>query len=222
MARSNLQLRIISALILLPVVLAPIYAGGMLFAALLVIASYFMGKEWMELTSAGKPRWLWTLLGIIWIVVPLASFYYIREFYFAGYLFVLWILLSSFGSDTCAYAVGKTLGGPKLAPSISPNKTISGAVGGMIGAAILGVALWHFFGFLYPYDLRVIVLGSIILAVISQFSDLLESKIKRHFNVKDSGSIIPGHGGVLDRTDSLILTAPAFIALYELYKAVHY
>jgi phosphatidate cytidylyltransferase len=108
--------------------------------------------------------------------------------------------------DSAAYFVGRFVGGPKLASAVSPNKTVSGSVGGVIAAiaVVIGIAPFIKLGFLMA-----LVLG-FGLAVLSQTGDLLESALKRRVNVKDSGSILPGHGGLLDRFDGYLLTVPAF------------
>ena len=128
----------------------------------------------------------------------------------ANTLFVLSIV---WASDIGAYLVGRLIGGPKLAPAISPGKTWSGAAGGLIGAGLAGMAVAACFstGF-SPLHVIELALG---FGVISQAGDLLESALKRHFGVKDSGRIIPGHGGLLDRVDALLAVAPvaALLAL---------
>lgn len=120
----------------------------------------------------------------------------------AGGLFViLFVFACVWGADTFAYFFGKALGGPKLAPAISPNKTWSGFVGGFIGAIAVSIALEVAFGYAVAAGA---VLLAVILALSSQIGDLFESWVKRRFGQKDSGRIIPGHGGLLDRIDGLI------------------
>ena len=115
--------------------------------------------------------------------------------------FVFWVV---WATDVMAYVFGKTIGGPKLAPVISPNKTWAGLVGGVMGAAIIGAAMSLFITNTTPVYL--IVFGG-ILAVISQIGDLFESSLKRKYDVKDSGGILPGHGGMLDRLDGMLAVA---------------
>ena len=117
-------------------------------------------------------------------------------------------------TDIMAFFIGKTFGGPKIAPKISPNKTISGAIGGILASIVIGIInSWFFSG----DNLLFFIVASAFLSIIEQISDLLESKIKRIFGVKDSGSIIPGHGGVLDRLDGIILTAPVTLIIIILF-----
>jgi phosphatidate cytidylyltransferase len=125
----------------------------------------------------------------------------------AGLANTVFVLAIVWGSDIGAYMVGRLVGGPRLAPAISPGKTWSGSVGGLVSAALAGLAVAACLsnGFSPSH-----VIGlAIVLGIISQAGDLLESALKRHFGVKDSGRIIPGHGGLLDRIDALLAVAPA-------------
>ena len=154
--------------------------------------------------------------GIFYLAVMLSYLYQVRAMTDGKYLVWL-IVLSSWGCDTCAYCVGMLFGKHKLTPLLSPKKTVEGAVGGVLGAALLGLI----FGAVFGSRMAEIVnppaacaIACAISAVISQIGDLAASAIKRNHNVKDYGHLIPGHGGVLDRFDSMIFTAPAiFFAL---------
>ncbi len=116
--------------------------------------------------------------------------------------------------DTAAYFVGRRFGGPKLWPQVSPSKTISGSIGGLVAAIALTLILADVIGLANQFD--ALILG-LVLGILAQAGDLLESAIKRLLNVKDSGSILPGHGGMLDRFDGYILTIPAFyLYLFEI------
>lgn len=131
-----------------------------------------------------------------------------------GLAYFLFLLLTMWSTDTFAYFVGRALKGPKLWPAISPNKTISGALGGIVGAVIVAVVFAVMMGFEFgPW----IVLG-VILSVGGQLGDFVESALKRSYDVKDSGRLLPGHGGVLDRFDSFIFTAP--IAYYGIIMLI--
>ena len=149
--------------------------------------------------------------GVCYVPVMLSFLYETREMADGAYLVWL-IFISSWGCDTCAYCSGMLLGKHKLAPVLSPKKSIEGAVGGTLGAALLGLLFgWVFGGYMNelmnPKAACVIACG--IAAVISQIGDLAASAIKRNHNIKDYGHLIPGHGGILDRFDSMIFTAPA-------------
>lgn len=151
-----------------------------------------------------------TFFGLFYVAFMLSYVYQIRMLEQGAFL--VWLaFLCSWGSDTCAYCVGMLIGKHKLAPVLSPKKSIEGAVGGVVGAALLSalyaVAINHFFP---GTDLGVTAYAIIGAAgsVISQVGDLAASGIKRNHDVKDYGRLIPGHGGILDRFDSVIFTAP--------------
>ncbi|MCJ7749555.1 MAG: phosphatidate cytidylyltransferase [Armatimonadetes bacterium] len=122
----------------------------------------------------------------------------------AGFCWLVVLMLAVWGMDTAAYAVGKTLGRHKLCPKISPGKTVEGAIGGLLAAVALTAGLGHWLGLPLAHGL---ILGASI-GVAGQAGDLFESLLKRRAGVKDSGSLLPGHGGVLDRFDSLLFAAP--------------
>jgi phosphatidate cytidylyltransferase len=127
------------------------------------------------------------------------------------YLFVIWF------TDTFAFFIGSRLQGPKLWPSISPNKTLTGAAGGIIGGALGGLVIG---GSLLSFPIWVYVVIGMCISVIGQLGDLVESAYKRAAGVKDSGRLLPGHGGMLDRVDSLLFAAP--FALHLIIFAIHY
>ncbi|MSP01506.1 MAG: hypothetical protein EXR07_10725 [Acetobacteraceae bacterium] len=118
----------------------------------------------------------------------------------------LFMLVVIWASDIGAYTVGRLMGGPKLAPAISPGKTWSGAAGGLMAAGVAGFAAAACFS--SDFSSSHAVLMTIGLGVVSQAGDLLESAVKRQYGVKDSGHLIPGHGGLLDRLDALLVVAP--------------
>jgi phosphatidate cytidylyltransferase len=126
---------------------------------------------------------------------------------------VIVLLLIVWASDIGAYMVGRAVGGPRLAPAISPGKTWSGAVGGLAGSAAIGLAAAAILGN-GPISWRPAAFA-ILIGIVSQAGDLFESLLKRHFGVKDSGHLIPGHGGLLDRLDAVLTAAPtaALLAL---------
>jgi phosphatidate cytidylyltransferase len=140
-------------------------------------------------------------LGLAAVAVP-----WLRADPGAGLANTIFVLSIVWSSDIGAYMIGRLAGGPKLVPSISPGKTWSGAVGGLACAALAGLAVAACFssGFSSPHVLTL----AIVLGIVSQAGDLLESALKRHFGVKDSGRMIPGHGGLLDRLDALLAVAP--------------
>lgn len=151
-----------------------------------------------------------SLFGVFYAAIMLSYLYQVRIFEDGRYLVWL-IFLSSWGSDTCAYCVGMLFGKHSLAPVLSPKKSIEGAIGGAVGAMLLGYLYGGFFKesmvVTNPQVLCAIACG--IASVISQVGDLAASAIKRNHDIKDFGHCIPGHGGILDRFDSMLFTAPA-------------
>lgn len=152
---------------------------------------------------------------VVYAPVMLSFIYSVRELKYGEYLVWL-IFISSWACDTCAYAVGMLFGKHKLAPVLSPKKSIEGAIGGVVGAMIVGALYAHFIvapGIGGQILFWVFVLISAIGAVVSQIGDLAASAIKRNYGIKDYGKLIPGHGGVMDRFDSVIFTAPVIYCI---------
>jgi phosphatidate cytidylyltransferase len=148
-------------------------------------------------------NWAWTLAGILYIGWLLSHYISLRELEM-GREWVFYALLVTFATDTFAYFIGKTWGRHKLAPDISPKKTIEGAVGGLLGAAGISVlAVWLF---ALPVNYGIAVVLGIVISIFGQVGDLFESLFKRNMGVKDSGKSLPGHGGFLDRIDSIVFT----------------
>jgi phosphatidate cytidylyltransferase len=142
-------------------------------------------------------------VGIVYVALPALALLFLRE-QPDGLLLALWVLATVWTTDIGAFFAGRAIGGPKLAPTVSPNKTWAGLIGGVVAALALGLILSATAGL--PLQLA---FASPILAVIAQIGDLYESALKRRAGVKDSGTILPGHGGVMDRLDGLVPAAPA-------------
>ncbi|NVK18127.1 MAG: phosphatidate cytidylyltransferase [Methylocystaceae bacterium] len=159
------------------------------------------------LTLNNKGR-IWFAIGALYLSIPICAFIFLRSADAIGVSVVFWIACMVVATDTGGYAFGITIGGPKLAPKISPKKTWAGLIGGMTGAFLTGLAFSLGFDWAEPILISCLSAG---LAVIAQMGDLFESHAKRHFDVKDSSQIIPGHGGILDRLDGM-MSASAFMA----------
>ncbi len=174
----------------------PFWALGLVTLAALVTA--FRAK-----TSGTSKRWGGG--AVIYIGVALMAVVWLRD-QPQGFVITLWLFVSIWATDSLAQIVGKRVGGPKLAPVTSPNKTWSGLLGGIAGAVAVGVLTG---AVLQADGMDIVLLGvlGVFLAVCGQLGDLLESAFKRHFDVKDSSNLIPGHGGVLDRVDGLAMAA---------------
>ena len=130
------------------------------------------------------------------------SFNYLIDIRLSGLNYLLFILFIIWSTDSGAYFFGKAFGKKKLWPEISPNKTVGGALGGIIAAVIVSIV----FQLVYPfeYSMLTIILYALLISIVGQVGDLVASAFKRHYNIKDAGKLFPGHGGVLDRLDSLI------------------
>lgn len=164
--------------------------GTLAVAAIAVVLSFF----------GDRPVIVWRVGGIAFFAIVLIAVQELRGTVQAGIIagWYLGIVIAS--NDTGAYFVGRFVGGPKLAPMISPAKTISGAVGGWLIGTIAGTIYWAIFT-PSPWWLGLVL--SAVIGVVGQVGDLIESAIKRLFRIKDSGDIIPGHGGFMDRLDSV-------------------
>ena len=192
----------------------PVFGEGtMMESAVFLFIAFLIALLAVYVFSYPKygPREVFTaFFGIFYVSVMLSFIFLTREME-KGYIIVWLIFLASWGTDTCAYCVGVLFGKHKMSPKLSPKKSVEGAVGGIIGAMILT--------FIYLYIFRneanLLVPEIIFLAIsagaggfISMIGDLAASAIKRHTGIKDFGRLIPGHGGILDRFDSVIITAP--------------
>ena len=157
--------------------------------------------------------------GLLYVSVMLSYVYLTREEIADGKYLVWLIFLCSWGSDTLAYCTGMLFGKHKMTPKLSPKKTWEGAIGGVVGAALLtALFAWIFREPMHLTTVKIIILAVIGAAgaVISMIGDLAASAIKRNYDIKDYGKLIPGHGGILDRFDSVIFTAPIifYLALF--------
>ncbi len=200
--RSDLGVRTLSGIAMMLVAAVAILFGGWIFRIFVVLVAIGLLREWFrligKLRSDMSGRSFWAIGGVIYIGLATATLVALREI--SELYLVLTVIGIVIATDTGAYFAGRTFGGPKIAPKISPSKTWSGLAGGMMAAAILASAVGsHFEAFALWQPL---VGGG--LAVVAQAGDFFESWMKRRAGVKDSGSLIPGHGGLLDRADGLL------------------
>jgi phosphatidate cytidylyltransferase len=248
---SNLVLRIVAALVLVPVALAAAYAGGWYWLALVTVTACGLFVEWQFLIGAAKRSLLgsgafvlimsaaalnlhdlgaavicvaaavllcaafsteatrlWAPLGAVYAAAALLASVLLRQDRDLGFEALLFVFLMVWGTDILGYFAGRGIGGPKLWVRVSPNKTWAGAIAGLIGSVVLAVS-FAWFDHRAVLPLTVLAVG---LSIVSQLGDLFESAVKRHFGVKDSSHLIPGHGGLLDRLDGFV-TAVAAAAL---------
>jgi phosphatidate cytidylyltransferase len=182
------------------VVLVETGEAGLALGAVVLTAIAASVLAWR---AGGNP--FWTTIGAFYLLLPMLCLLWLREDALEPAAVVLWLLAVVWSTDILAYIVGSMLGGPKLAPKLSPNKTWTGLAGGIGGAALAAMIFGGFLGGpIWPLGL----IGA-ALAVIGQLGDLTESAFKRRFGVKDSSRLTPGQGGVLDRVDGLIFATLA-------------
>jgi phosphatidate cytidylyltransferase len=193
--------RTLAALAMIALALISAVLGGYVFAIFVAAAATMMYFEWSRLVRGWGAGWL--VAGFVYALVPSLAVLWIREVPSLGLSLVVWVFVVVWSTDIGAFFAGRAIGGPKLAPSISPNKTVAGLVGGMASAGLAGWA-WTDFSGLPPVFLW---LGA-PLAAAAQAGDLFESWLKRRAKAKDSGTWLPGHGGLLDRVDGLVAVAP--------------
>jgi len=203
-AKSDLGLRIASALVLFAIAGAALWFGGIAFALLLLVGGALVLVEWFALVRAmtlgSGAKGALMIAGPILVLGAIAGLWFIRDR--LGVTAALWVFGMVWATDIGAYFAGRAFGGARLAPKISPSKTWSGLIGGMMAAliasatigdraGIIGVPLWI----------------GLFMGLLSQLGDLGESWMKRRAGVKDSGKLIPGHGGLFDRIDGLLPVA---------------
>ena len=202
---SNLTLRWISSLILAPFVLAITWYGGWPFVALWTIASCIVLWEWSMLVRSGSTASVafvgWMIAGLAYAAVLAVAPALLRADAALGFVAIVFLFAIVWSTDVLAYFAGRALGGPKLMPAVSPKKTWSGAAGGMLGAVAAGLVVLKLAGLQLTVAAAAVAL---MLSVVSQAGDLLESAIKRRFNAKDASHLIPGHGGLMDRLDGFL------------------
>ena len=246
-------LRVLSALAIVPPVLAAVHFGSPYLDILVVLVGGVAAWEWARLCGGGTlgpsgifliglvvagiaagllasypaaallvgagglavgiwvGRWdreagPWLAAGAVYLPLSCLAFLWLRTVPRDGEIIVYWLLATVWATDTGAYVAGRSLGGPKLAPAVSPKKTWSGLLGGMLAAAIVGAAASRLWSAPGPW---ILIGSSAGLALVAQAGDLLESSLKRRFGVKDASRLIPGHGGMLDRVDGLLAASLA-------------
>lgn len=218
----DLTTRTIAGIIVAAIAVAAILAGPIGVLVLTGLALGGVAAEWSRLNAKGLPRRV-TIAGALYLLLAGFSFCYI---YFGPNLdnleevarsSLLWFLAVVVANDCAAYGFGRVLGGPKLAPRISPKKTWSGAIGGLGGAGLIGILAGWGLGASAPVLLGVVAL---LLGALAQAGDLAESWVKRQVGVKDAGHLIPGHGGLLDRLDGLAAAAVGLAAIQLLAGSI--
>jgi phosphatidate cytidylyltransferase len=199
-------------LILIAAALFAAMQGGNLLALLVAAVATLMFYEWTRLVRGWGP--LWYIGGFFYALLPALALLWIRERDAHGLELLIWTFIVTWATDIGAYFAGRAIGGPKLAPSISPKKTVAGLIGGILSATVLAAVWINFVNWDSSVRFPAILYWlAAPFALAAQLGDLFESGMKRRAGVKDSGVWLPGHGGVLDRLDGLVpvtvLTAAA-------------
>lgn len=210
---NELAIRTVSGLIMIVIAIAAALVGGYYFAVLVAAAATAVFYEWTRLARGWG--FVWQAGGFVYALAAALALLWIRDradpvLPNGGLVLTFWVFITVWSTDIGAYFAGRAIGGPKLAPSISPGKTRAGLYGGVAAAFVFG-SLWAYVsGLRYTLDLL-----APLFALAAQGGDLFESWMKRRAGVKDSGDWLPGHGGVFDRLDGLlpvaILTAIAVL-----------
>lgn len=202
---NDLLIRTLTALVLIALTLATVALGGYFFALFVAAMATVMFYEWMRIVRGWG--FGWSLGGFFYALLPALSLLWIRDRAEDGLLLILWIFIITWAVDTGGYFAGRRFGGARLAPSISPKKTWAGLYGGVVLAAIAGAAwVWT-----VGLNLWLLALAPLF-AIAAQGGDLFESWMKRRAGVKDSGDWLPGHGGLFDRIDGLVVVAVLTLA----------
>jgi phosphatidate cytidylyltransferase len=245
---SNLLMRVLAAVVLVPLAVGAAYAGGPYWMALATLGAVGLFLEWQMLVKGAQPAVLgagvfalvlisaalnlhdvgaavfcigagvlattafttqearlWAPAGMVYAGSALLGAILIRQDQERGFEALMFVLLIVWVTDILGYFAGRGFGGPKLWVRVSPNKTWAGAIGSTVGSLIVAIIFAWWAG----ADIVSLAILGVALSVIAQLGDLLESAVKRHFGVKDSSHIIPGHGGLLDRLDGLVAAVVA-------------
>ncbi|MDR3031379.1 MAG: phosphatidate cytidylyltransferase [Holosporales bacterium] len=210
---NNLLMRIINGIALAGAGVWIILNGGCEFFLSILLGFFIMLYEWIKINKRKKKKYL-LYSGIVYITIPalflIIENYKDNTYYDISYkLYILWIFFIVWSCDIFAYFGGKLIGGLKFAPKISPNKTWSGVLAG----SVFSILTSYFYVYNVLNNNAKLFYASILITISAVLGDLLESKVKRILNVKDTGNIIPGHGGLCDRLDSLFLATYSFILI---------
>ena len=219
--KSDLGVRVLSAVVMTAIAASALWLGGWYWSAFVALVALGVLMEWSRLTMAfarsKSAKVVWHLAGLLYIGIAAAVIVFLRwDPYGLGPLALILALVVAV--DVGAYIVGRTVGGPKIAPKISPSKTWAGLLGGILGAGfVMGIAIYLLAE--RPLPISTLVWAMVIAAsaaIIAQSGDFFESWMKRRAGVKDSGILLPGHGGLFDRLDGLLAVAFVF-ALTQLW-----
>ena len=214
MIKNELTKRVISSLILIPVVLFVIIEGSILFNLFISICFVITAYEWLQMSKLNIQK----IFGLFFIIISFYTVYKIRNDFNQDYFRILLITIICISTDTGGYICGKLLKGPKLT-KFSPNKTYAGVIGSFLFSIIITILFFELTSKIYNYkyteETFIFVLA---VSLVSQIGDIIISYFKRLFKVKDTGNIIPGHGGILDRIDGMIFAYPFSYIIFLIWN----
>ncbi|NCT40837.1 MAG: phosphatidate cytidylyltransferase [Alphaproteobacteria bacterium] len=213
----SLQTRSVSAAVMIAVVVTILIVGGIPFIALLGLLAAVSLYEWAQLAlKCEKPvSIIYLVAGVPYVMGSFLCCFVIFES--IGFFWSIIFLMMVWVSDSGAYFAGKTIGGPKMAARISPNKTWAGFGGAILSPAFIGVVAMFLYRGVDDFSLVALMMmgiSGVFIGAAGQVGDLVISAFKRKAGVKDTGTLIPGHGGLLDRVDSMLLAAPVYLMLF--------
>ena len=210
-ALSEIHKRLVTSIIIILLASVTLFAGSWLLLIAIMAIAALMDKEWSNITPRNSIGW--KLAGIFYITLPCIAALALRDLSFAAILYPIMLIVAT---DIGAYVSGRAIGGPKIIAAISPNKTWAGLGGGMVGAVVVSVLMHSHVPF--PESTIAAIFIGVFTAILAQAGDFFESWLKRKQGVKDSGTLLPGHGGLLDRLDGYIIVLPAYL-LYLIIAA---
>tara|TARA_B100001063_G_C16634926_1_gene487831 strand:+ start:141 stop:791 length:651 start_codon:yes stop_codon:yes gene_type:complete len=204
MIKNELTKRVSSSLILIPIILFIIIKGSILFNFFITITFIITAYEWLKMSKRNNQK----IFGLFFIIISFYTIFQIRSDFNQDYFHILFIAIICISTDVGGYIFGKLLKGPKLT-KLSPNKTYSGVIGSFLLAIIFSILFFkltfNIFNFRFELETFIFVL---VISLASQIGDIIISYFKRLSKIKDTGNIIPGHGGILDRIDGMIFAYP--------------
>ncbi|QIK77568.1 phosphatidate cytidylyltransferase [Sphingomonas piscis] len=206
----ELLIRSVAGIVMIAVALLAVIKGGTVLVALAGLVGVVLLMEWLRLVRGW--HWSWGVSGLLYALGAAISLIWLRGLAQDGIAITMWTFIVTWSTDIGAYFAGRTLGRTKLAPAISPNKTVEGLAGGVLAAAIFGGAWVLGIGL----EQRALLLLAPLFALLAQAGDLFESGMKRRAGVKDSGHWLPGHGGILDRLDGFVPVVIATALLFAI------
>jgi len=202
--KNELTKRVFSSLILIPVVLFVIIEGSILFNLFITICFIITAYEWLQMSKLNIQK----IFGLFFIIISFFTIYKIRNDFDQDYFYILLITIICISTDTGGYIFGKLFKGPKLT-KLSPNKTYAGVIGSFLFSIIISILFFELMSKIHNYRFtEEKIIFVLAVSLVSQMGDIIISYFKRLFKVKDTGNIIPGHGGILDRIDGMIFAFP--------------